>query len=209
MKDDQLVSRRFLLTGVMACAGCASVSKNTDSISRAEYAILQDILGTDSCDFKNAKFNIVLDTIKIVEHSDEYLASKFHKTGMVGRYSFKGNEYLGKIGSDTIDDFFRKNTRSWRLNEAALKGGCESYVTYVEASKIEEMLEQQSDEEIFENPATHLYYSSRFGFNESKSEAIGYYEHSCGGLCASGMYVAARKTNDGVWDYKYSWAWIS
>ena len=50
---------------------------------------------------------------------------------------------------------------------------------------------------------------SHVGFNKSKTQALVYFDHSCGNLCASGHYILLNKTADGWSVVENTMLWIS
>ncbi len=117
-------------------------------------------------------------------------------------------ERLSPISQDTIDAYKAQNKEPVQLEDAfKLPIGH----VLVDEKELEQFRRGRGWEEFYQKyPESGGFLSfSRVGFNPERSQALVYFEHWCGGLCGSGMYLLLEKGEGGWKVTKVHGSWIS
>jgi hypothetical protein len=121
------------------------------------------------------------------------------------RYVARG---LSPISQDTIAAYKARN-REPRQLEDAFKLPIKNVL--VEEKELDRFRREGGWEEFYKKyPESGGFISfSQVGFNPERSQALVYFEHWCGGLCGSGLYLLLEKSEGGWKVAKAHRSWIS
>lgn len=117
-------------------------------------------------------------------------------------------ERLSPISQDTIAAYKAQN-REPRQLEDAFKLSIRHVL--VEEKELEQFRKGRGWEEFYKKyPESGGFISfSQAGFNPDRTQALVYFEHWCGGLCGSGLYLLLEKGEGGWKVTKVHSSWIS
>ena len=117
-------------------------------------------------------------------------------------------ERLSPISQDTIDAYKALNREPRQLTDS-FKFPVKHVL--VEEKELEQFRRARGWEEFYKTyPASGGFISfSQVGFNPERSQALVYFEHWCGRLCGSGIYLLLERSEEGWKVAKVHRSWIS
>jgi hypothetical protein len=181
-----------------------------DSLDDEEYvvyaAVIERLFAGDKVSFDTqspVKLLVIKDHTGVDRNGDRLLAQDL--SGGVGDYV---RQWTSALSQEAVQDYRIKNNESHQL-----KGGFSLKIkhVFVQREELEQFLKEGRWEEFYKKyPVSGGFISfSRVGFNREKNEALVYFEHWCGGLCGSGIYLQLKKGEQGWKVSKVDRAWIS
>lgn len=222
-----MISRRNVLFGGLACAGCATNPPVANgAISADEYEIFKLRWSDYKC--------IAGDTVNFVRTDTMTIPIAFRRDeedalAEYQRYiDFASRKHGNDVLPDTVEDFFAANRRSVAIDTAGFETACMKFVSEAEAEEFtthqleaEKAYREQGkrwredalagrlpERPPYEFFQVQLHEFSRLGFAANRSQALGFRSYFCGGLCA-GLYAYLFESRDGKWEFKWEQALLN
>ena len=187
-----------------------TASLNRHSPSDEEYvvyaAVIERLFAGNKVSFDTqspVNLLVIKDQTSVDRSGDRLLTKNF--SADVGDYV---RQWASALSQETIEDYRIKNNESHQLKD---NFSLKVKHVLVQREELEQFLKEGRWEEFYKKyPDSRGFISfSRVGFNREMNEALVYFEHWCGGLCGSGIYLQLKKEDEGWRVFKVERAWIS
>ena len=193
---------RFLIILILAASSTLPVSAQASEEYQVFNTVIRNMFRGDAKDVDTG------DLPAILVISDRLIADQEPWDDDAGKR-------LGKmsVSSETIEDFQKRFGVQGKLVDS-FDPGIKHVI--VSSDKIRSFFKEKYDLEAgwdayykaFPESGGYIGFS-HVGFNKKKTEALLYFQHSCGSLCASGYYLSLIKKNN-TWQVKArKMLWIS